>query len=304
MSARLAILYEHPQWFEPLFSELRRRGIAWEPWDASAVLIDPERTEFPDLVFNRMSPSAWRRNHGHAVFSTLALLEHLEARGVEVVNGSRAYALEISKSRQIDLMRRCGVAFPRTRLVNHPSQLVPAAEGLRYPVLVKPNCAGSGAGIRLFESPAQLAAEAATLDFGPDSTALVQEYIAPRGGAITRIEILNGEFLYAIRIQATCGDFNLCPAQSTLAAERVLPEQSIIDDALNLARTGRLDIAGFEYLADDLTGRNYFYDINALSNFVAGAPRLLGFCPTARTVDFIERRLAGVQFARPGLIHW
>ena len=262
-------------------------------------MIDPERGEYPDLVFNRMSPSAWRRGHGNAIFSTLSLLEQLESRGVEVINGSRAYALEISKARQIDLMRRCGVAYPRTRLVNHPSQLSAAAAGLTFPVLVKPNCAGSGAGIRRFDSPALLAAEGASVDFGPDHTTLVQEYILPRDGAITRIEVLNGEFLYAIRIQASCGDFNLCPAQSTLSVERVLPEASIINDALNLARTGRLDVCGFEYVTDARTGRNSFYDINALSNFVAGATGLLGFCPTAKVVDFIERRLAALQFARP-----
>jgi hypothetical protein len=31
-----------------------------------------------------------------------------------------------------------------------------------------------------------------------------------------------------------------------------------------------------------------YYDINALSNFIADAPRLLGFDPHARLVDFLE----------------
>ena len=34
----------------------------------------------------------------------------------------------------------------------------------------------------------------------------------------------------------------------------------------------------------------YFYDINALSNFVTDAPTLVGFDPFVRLVDFLERR--------------
>jgi hypothetical protein len=33
----------------------------------------------------------------------------------------------------------------------------------------------------------------------------------------------------------------------------------------------------------------HFYDVNATSNFVADAPALLGFDPTARFADYIER---------------
>jgi hypothetical protein len=35
------------------------------------------------------------------------------------------------------------------------------------------------------------------------------------------------------------------------------------------------------------------YDINALSNFVADAPSVIGFDPFERLVDYIEARLAG-----------
>ena len=35
----------------------------------------------------------------------------------------------------------------------------------------------------------------------------------------------------------------------------------------------------------------YYYDINPLSNFVAGAAKLLGFDPTAKLVEYIHSRL-------------
>lgn len=40
-----------------------------------------------------------------------------------------------------------------------------------------------------------------------------------------------------------------------------------------------IDVGGIEYLVDDRDGEIYYYDINALSNFVADAPRVIGFNP-------------------------
>jgi len=65
------------------------------------------------------------------------------------------------------------------------------------------------------------------------------------------------------------------------------------DDPLALARAAHLDIGGIEYLVDDRTGQIAYYDINALSNFVTDAVRVVGFDPTARFVDYLEQRLMG-----------
>ena len=59
----------------------------------------------------------------------------------------------------------------------------------------------------------------------------------------------------------------------------------------------QLDIGGIEYLIDDRDGKPYFYDINALSNFVADAPNVIGFDPFARFVDYLELR-AGIVARR------
>jgi hypothetical protein len=54
----------------------------------------------------------------------------------------------------------------------------------------------------------------------------------------------------------------------------------------------KIDVGGVEYLIDARDGQLYYYDINALSNFVADAPRVVGFDPTARLVDYLERKAA------------
>lgn len=302
----VGVLYEHPEWFRPLFAELDRRGIPYLPIDASMLAWDPAVTDLAySIVINRMSPSSWLRGHASTVQSTAHYLDYLENIGVRVINGSQAYSFEISKARQLRLLNELGIPHPKARVINDANAAVAAAEGLRYPIIVKPNVGGSGAGIVLFESPESLgaAARAGELEFGPDDTALVQEHLTAEDDAVVRIEFLDGEFLYAIRLRLTPGTFNLCPADyckiigiadaddllAPIAAFKPSPE--IIRDAKRLLDATGADLGGVEYLVDAASGQASFYDINALSNFVADAQTIIGFDPYIDLVDFIEDRI-------------
>jgi hypothetical protein len=56
----IGVLYEHPQWFVPLFGELDRRGLPYRHILADALRYDPGAAAAPcGLVVNRMSPSAY-----------------------------------------------------------------------------------------------------------------------------------------------------------------------------------------------------------------------------------------------------
>lgn len=312
----LAIYYEHPDWFRPLFAELDRRGTPYVRLQVDDHAYDPGDWALRyGLVFNRMSPSAYTRGRGAALFYTLQLLSHLEQTGARVVNGAAAYRLEISKALQLTLLRALGLPYPAARVIHDPCQAAAAARDLRWPVVVKPNVGGSGAGIRRFDTPAQLAQAAATggVDLGPDSTALVQEYIPAAGGGITRVEVLGGKYLYAIRVHSDRDNFNLCPADACqtvegatlsrtacpvdapdlgLRVEGYRPPEEVIQQVERIMNAARIEVGGVEYLTDARDGRRYYYDINALSNFVADAPRVVGFDPFARLVDFLERRAA------------
>src|SRR5216684_7451304 len=174
----IAIYYEHPDWFRPLFQRLDGSGVAWKKIDARNHQYHAASTEEEfSLLFNRMSPSAWQRGLGHCIFYTLNYLAHLEAKGVRVVNGFRGFAHEISKAQQLTNLEKLGLSYPKARVINHVSQALGAAEAIGYPLVIKPNIGGSGAGIERFNSPAELraAVEANRLYFGIDSTALVQE---------------------------------------------------------------------------------------------------------------------------------
>ena len=302
MEQPVGVLYEHPQWFLPLFSELERREIPFERIHAESLSFDPaDLTQRYSLVVNRMSPSAWTRGHERALFSTLHYLEYLEQTGTPVLNGREAYAVELSKARQISLFASLGIEHPRTRVIDDPSRAAEAALDLEFPVLVKPNIGGSGAGIRSFATPDELAA--AEVELGLDGTALVQEHLPPEGDAVVRIEILDGRFLYAIRLLLMPGSFNLCPADYCelpgiadgvsgrgVPIERFDPPGEAVDDAIRILKAAGMDLGGVEYLVNARTGKRTFYDVNALSNFVANADDVVGFDPFVDLVDLIAER--------------
>jgi hypothetical protein len=312
----LAIYYEHPDWFRPLFSELDRRGTPYVRLRVDDHVYDPGDWGLRyGLVFNRMSPSAYTRGRGAALFYTLQLLSHLEQTGVRVVNGAAAYRMEISKALQLTLLKSLGLPHPAARVIHDPGQAAAAARDLRWPVVIKPNVGGSGAGIRRFDTPGQLAdaVAAGAVDLGPDSTALVQEFIPAEEGRITRVEVLGGKYLYAIRVYSPGDTFNLCPADACqtvggaalartacpvdapdlgLRVEGYRPPDAVIHQVERIMSAARIDVGGVEYVADARDGKRYYYDVNALSNFVADAPRVVGFDPFARLVDYLEREAA------------
>ena len=310
--AALAFLYEHPQWFAQIFAELERRKVPFEKIFIPDHFyeVGPQQPAFK-VLFNRMSPSANSRQHGSGIFHTLAYLEHLQLQGVRVINGAKAFRYEISKAGQASLLKSLGLRFLPSRIIHSPHQAVAAAEGLRYPIIVKANTGGSGKGIVRFNTPAELAAAAAAaqqLDLGYDSVALVQEFIPARGGFITRVETIGGKYLYAIKVHLTGETFDLCPAdicqtstgqtlenacvveaaKSGLKVEGYDAPAKVTQDIERIVRAAGIDVGGIEYIIDDRDGNIYYYDINALSNFVADAPRVIGFNPVENLADFLQ----------------
>jgi hypothetical protein len=313
----IAIYYEHPHWFDRLFAELDRRGDPFVRVNAAQHHFDPARLNGEgnySLVFNRMSPSAYRRGHGQGIFYTLYYLEHLEQRGRRVVNGHKAFRYETSKALQLSLLEMLGLPYPKTRVINSPADAVEASQGLRWPIVVKPNIGGSGAGVKRFDNIQQLteASNAGVLDLGLDSTALVQEFIPARGGHIVRVEVVGCKYLYGIKVHITGETFDLCPAdicrttagqdlgiacpveapKAGLRVDGYTPPDDVVRSVERIMRTAQIEVGGVEYIVDDRDGQLYFYDINALSNFVSDGPKVVGFDPFVPLVDYLEKEAA------------
>lgn len=290
----LAILYEHPSWFEPLFAALDRRGVDYVKLGPDGDW-DPVGSPPPArVVFNRIAMSSFLRADEHPIFHTVALLDHWCRGGARVVNGTDVLAVDASKARQLSLIAGLGLGIPATRVVHRAADVPRAAEAIGFPLVVKANIGGSGAGISRFDNLAELlyAVREGELPRSVDGVLLVQEYVPARGGTITRIETLDRRFLYAIDV-AGGGAFDLCPADacvegSTITMTGVQPAPVLIDAAETIARALDLDVGGVEVMVDDRDGVPRFYDLNALSNFVARPLDVLGWDPHDRLVDYLQ----------------
>lgn len=309
----LVVLHEHPEWQKPLFAALERRGVSYEPYDITrAAFSNDDRPRAP-LYFNQASPSAYVRGHARAVPLALAFMRTLELQGARVLNGADVFALELSKSAQATMLRTLGIDCPRSITFNDPRALRRYASQIQWPALLKPDQGGSGARIQVVESLDEVEAifDADPSIWLPDNLFLLQEYLAhdPEQG-IVRLEFLDGELLYAMRVK-THGRFNLCPSPvcnpddgdgvcevpaTAVAAPPVefypfleVPRDAV-DTATRIVRSAKLDVGGIEYLETD-DGRRVFYDINANSNLRPSVAAAWGFDPFERVVDFLAGQL-------------
>ena len=305
----LVVLFEHPEWQKPLFAALERRGVRYAAYDLKRAAFDPDRVPEAPLYFNQASPSAYVRGNTRAVPLVMALMRSLEVKGARVLNGSRAFALEVSKSAQAALMRSLDIRHPRTLAFNDVDRALEQWD--QWPALLKPEQGGSGARMYLLNSGDELARllrERPDL-WLPDNLLLLQEYfqVDPARG-IVRMEFLGGELLYAMRV-VSHGAFNLCPSEACnpeggvggecaveakpakpveFSPYRDVPAEAVAAGK-KLMAAGGLDVGGIEYLeAGD--GGYVFYDINANSNLRAPIAQAFGFDPFERVVDFLVAR--------------
>ena len=83
----------------------------------------------------------------------------------------------------------------------------------------------------------------------------------------------------------------MCPGETvsklSLKVESFRPPGKVIREVIAIAQAAQLDVGGIEYLVNEADGEVYYYDINALSNFVTDAPQVVGFDPFENLVDYL-----------------
>jgi formate-dependent phosphoribosylglycinamide formyltransferase (GAR transformylase) len=305
---KVAILNEHPTWQIGLCEELYQRDIDFceIPIQGSYFNISSDQFSEIDLVINRSSPSARKRKNQASLFFTLQLIEHFEQLGIPVINGSRAYSLELSKARQCQLFQDLGLPFPQTIVVNSAEQVLEAANrNLTPPFVLKPNIGGSGLGYKLFKRRQDLTVNkaASVLRTSLDKTAVLQKFVNPDHDKTYRVQMIGSSHLYTV--SARGGGANKCLSPDCAPPARHVsgctnrpvfaehkPSKDVITEVRRIAKAGGLDTCGVEYLTSK--GKRYYFDINALSVFADNTKVQFekSIDPTARFVDLIEKHLS------------
>jgi hypothetical protein len=224
--------------------------------------------------------------------------------GAKVVNGSRSFRLETSKVAQQLLMNQLGVDVPRTEVVSSCDAIRSVIDNLIFPLILKPDTGGSGALIRRIENKQHLLS---LLDdeevFAPGHLMLLQEVVASADGSIARVEFVDGECLFAMKVKPK-NTFNLCPAEGcprNPITEGIIPDAifepwpdvpvDAVAQAREILRAAQLDIGGVEWM-DTADGRRCFIDINATSVYrkdIQKASQVDGF---VKVCGYLARELA------------
>lgn len=307
------VLYENPDWLPPLLDALHDRGLPVQKHFLDGGTIDLGSPPPEGIFLNRMSPSSHTRGHQGGVVFMKEYLAYLESHGRRIINGSNAFSLEVSKVRQHATLEAFGIRTPRTVAVIGLEGMSEAARKLEPPFITKHNQGGKGLGVQLYRSHAALDETLANggYDNSPDSINLIQQYIAPPVPFITRIEIVDGRFLYALRSSTEQG-FELCPADACQIDDQFCPvgesgpddrfslrEEITADDPLvqkmiAYCASQQIDVAGIEFV-EDAQGRRHTYDVNGTTNYNGDVESKHGLHGMGAIADLCARELARLR---------
>lgn len=307
----LAIIYEHPEWHQPLFEALKRDGIHYTTIDLKKGAMSVDTIAEANVYYNMVSPSAYKRGNQQAIPYSRALCKILDTNHKRVLNGTRSNELEFSKTAQIALMDSINAEHPSTIMFNDVEALK-KRDDLNFPMILKPEQGGSGARMFLVNTIEELE-NLLNLQpeiWQPDYLLLLQEKLEnnPDFG-IVRVEFVGKSFLYAMRV-VTHGGFNLCPSivcnpedgneghceisDSTAAKPDFFPYLNISkkekEEACRIFKETGHDIGSVEYLITN-DGRQVFYDINANSNLRASIGEAWGVNPFDEVVKFLKKEI-------------
>jgi len=239
---------------------------------------------------------------------TREILYWLELHGRRVINGLNAFEFEMSKLRQDLILRRYGVRTPKTILAMGEEPLVEAARRFDGPFITKHNQGGKGLGIHLFHSSEALRCHVTGDDYdsGPGAKVILQEYVAAPEPFITRVEIVGGKFLFAMRSNTEQGfqlcpsdacqlpaDSGVCPAEaptSKFSPSPLTADDPLVQQYIAMCEGEGIDIAGIEFI-EDADGNRYTYDINGTTNYSGVLGRELGIDGMREVAKWIRREV-------------
>lgn len=298
---KVYILHENEEWTKPLKERLNELGFSYEDWFLDKGRVDLAEEPPQGIFYNRMSASSHTRDHRYAPELTTSVISWLERHGREVVNGSRAIELELSKVKQYMALDRHGIQTPKTIATVGKEEMVEAAKSFEGDSFItKHNRAGKGLGVRLFHSVEALTKYIEGPEFEPsvDGITLIQQYIEAPAPYITRCEFIGGEFFYAVRVDTSEG-FELCPADACAIddfacpageeptaqnQESDQPKFQIINDFNHpviekyeaFLAENDIQVAGIEFIRNKHDGKIYTYDINTNTNYNSDAENIAG----------------------------
>lgn len=249
-----------------------------------------------DLVVNRVFASAQFRGHEKSLERMPALIAYLRERRIPMLNPYQAHFYEVSKELSTRALSERGLPTPEIygTFWNRDSAAAAAVLGalsarIRYPCIVKPNCGGRTTYTYIIHSDKEFQD---VLPRIPGIEMIVEEYIEPVRGYLTRVEVIGGvcrlivkrsvteNGLSAYHLGSRYQDYWDCSRQIQEAAKEAMRILKI--------RFGSLDI---------IEGRDGFFiiDVNAVSNVSQDNTEMFRFDLMKETAQYIAQQYEEIK---------
>lgn len=197
------------------------------------------------------------------------LVDEARARGIVMINEPRAHRYEISKVAATRTLAEAGLMTPAIIAFGMPEEL--DASAFAYPCVIKPDCGGRSTHTLL----AHEADEAGRfLARAPEMPFVVQEYVEPEFGYVTRIEVVDDELPLIAKRSIGEGGLSSYHAGSTYELYPDCPD-GVRDAALRAARALGIGFGSFDVI--ETRHGAYFIDANSVSNVSEDCTELFGF---------------------------
>lgn len=287
----ILLLYESEEWSTyALQSRIREQGIPCRlvcmegaiPWEQ---FVDC------DLVVSRIFASAQFRGHERSLRRMPELIAYLREKDIPMLNPYQAHFYEVSKELSTRVLSEHGLPVPKVygtfqkrEGANPEAVLKELPDGIEYPCIVKPNCGGRTTYTYIIHSEKELKEAVSQI---PDIEMIVEEYIEPGRGFLTRIEVIGGECRLIVKRSVTANglsayhlgskyqDYPDCSKEIREAATEAM---RILD-----IRFGSLDVI-------ESGSRFAIIDVNAVSNASEDNTEMFRFDLMKETAQYIAQQ--------------
>lgn len=305
----IGILYESDEWSDHKLARELRNALAKEGCEASVEMIDMEAPYAIEhalacnLLVSRVFASARFRGHEASLAHMDELVHTATAAGIPMLNRGSAHRFEVSKQASTAALDGAGMTVPQVFACAEAHDIDPAA--LPYPCIIKPDCGGRTTLTEILRDASQARAfleavlrratkpngghatppdgrrgsalsEASTANrcpTGPHSKFIVEEYIEPELGFLTRIEIVDGHVALVVKRSVAESGLSGYHEGSVYTPYDDCPPK-LVAEAEQAARTLGFDFGSFDVI--ECSRGAFFIDANSVSNVSEDCTELLG----------------------------
>lgn len=305
----IGILYESDEWSDHKLARELRNALAEKGCEADVVTIDMERPDAIglalacDLLISRVFASARFRGHEASLVRMEELLPAVAPASIPMLNCGSAHSFEVSKQASTAALSDAGLAVPQVFACAEASDIDPGT--LPYPCIIKPDCGGRTTLTEILRDASQASAfiekvqqcterpndgytatpddehdsalpetSAASLcPTGSHSKFIVEEYIEPELGFLTRIEIVDGRVALVVKRSIAESGLSGYHEGSAYASYDDCPPE-LVAEAEQAAHALGFDFGSFDVI-ECARGR-FFIDANSVSNVSEDCTELLG----------------------------